>query len=83
MPYPYTGKMVHYTADSSGEYETLCRAAIVTNVVSVDPDVTPVGTYVDLFVMDNTGSSVVQNVHFGEDTPHQPGTWHEAEQVVS
>jgi hypothetical protein len=79
MPYPYLGKTVHYTAAEDEGYGTTCRAAMVTNVLPVDPNEVPPGTYVNLLVVDDTGTRTVPAVEFSESEPSPAGTWHEAE----
>lgn len=66
---PSVGRIVHYVSYGTpgGEYPSVCRAAVVTEV---GPD-----EYVSLAVLNPTG------MFFNESVPHDPeskrgGTWH-------
>lgn len=81
MPYPFVGKTVHHVASTEGAYPSTCRAAIVTNVLEMEDELIPPGTYVNLLQLNDEGVTAVPVVRFSEELPHAAGTWHEVEPV--
>jgi hypothetical protein len=76
---PSVGRTVHYVSRGSadGKYPSLCRAAVVTEVLT--------GNLVSLAVLNPSGLFFDQNVRRSEpvdrDDEREPGTWHEPERV--
>lgn len=79
---PSVGRVVHYVSYGTpgGEYESTCRAAIVTQVVSEGgmDDITP--ARVGLCVLNPSGIFFHENLPQSE-TSHVGGTWHWPERV--
>lgn len=73
---PSIGRVVHYTSYGTpgGEYGSVCRAAIITEV-SDD------GNTVGLCVLNPTGLFLNQGVVFDDDNVGVGGTWHWPERV--
>lgn len=93
LPPPSVGDIVHYVShgtpvreDGTQAYESLCRAAIITEVpkhLLAEPfDGCPNGTedhwIASLAVLNPTGNFFNENVPRGEDA-HEGGTWHRPE----
>ena len=89
MPKPSVGRIVHYVSYGTpgGEYQSECRAAVVTAVHGLDPVPSHGMPYVDLFVMNPTGIFLNQDCKYDEgglsETPGAPtvrsyagGSWH-------
>lgn len=78
MPAPSIGRAVHYVSYGTpgGEYESTCRAAIITEVGEVIAGVQEV----TLFVMNPDGVFLKPNIPQSEDD-HRGGTWHWPERV--
>ena len=81
---PSIGRIVHYVSYGTpgGEYPSVCRAAVVTEVTE-HPDAD--GT-VGLAVLNPEGMFFKRGVPHAEDkaagfTDHPPGTWHWPERV--
>jgi hypothetical protein len=81
---PTVGRIVHYVSYGTpgGEYESECRAAVVTEVDS-HPDAD--GT-IGLCVLNPTGLFFNQHIEHAEDkdagaSQHPGGTWHWPERV--
>jgi len=78
---PSVGRMVHYVSYGTpgGEYPSVCRAAIISEVI-VNPVVEGVNeTKVSLVVLNPEGLFFNKNVPYSED--RQGGTWHWPERV--
>lgn len=77
------GRIVHYVSYGTpkGEYESTCRAAIITQVVSLGgvDDITP--PRAGLAVLNPTGLFFHENLPQSEED-HLPGTWHWPEGVL-
>ena len=75
MQTPSVGRIVHYVSYGTpgGEYPSVCRAAIVTEVL------TPSTQDVSLCVLNPTGQFFNINVPYSED--NEGGTWHWPERV--
>jgi hypothetical protein len=73
---PSVGRIVHYQSYGTpgGEYASECRAAIVTGISAVQPDI------VHLAVLNPTGLFFDQLVEHDE-TTKPGGTWHWPERV--
>lgn len=80
MTAPSVGRIVHYVSYGTpgGEYESVCRAAVITEVDGPVPASAQVD--VGLCVMNPTGLFLNQHVTQDEDT-HRGGTWHWPERV--
>ncbi len=85
MTVPSVGRVVHYVSYGTpgGEYGSVCRAAMVTEIGEVwvpDGEESPVGTPVSLAVLNPEGMffnrGVMQSEH-----DHAGGTWHWPERV--
>ncbi len=72
---PSVGRVVHYKAYGTpgGEYPSVCRAAVVTEVAEPDNPESPLG----LAVLNPTGMFFNQRVPYGEAAGH----WHWPERV--
>jgi hypothetical protein len=76
---PSVGRMVHYTSYGTpkGEYDSVCRAAVITEVEAAE--------VVGLCVLNPTGQFFNQHVpHDETETDHgrgPGGTWHWPERV--
>lgn len=66
---PTVGRIVHYQSfgTPNGEYTSLARAAVVTQVKDADP------TVVGLCIMNPTGLFFTAEVKFAD--PPKPGCW--------
>jgi hypothetical protein len=77
---PAVTRMVHYVSYGSpnGEYASVCRAAVITEVVG---ETTHEGEQpaVSLCVINPTGLFFKENCYHSAD--HEPGSWHEPERV--
>jgi hypothetical protein len=80
MNTPSVGRVIHYRSHGTpkGEYESTCRAAIITQVLQTSPDESR--TLVGLCAINPTG------LFFHESCPQdesntQGGTWHWPERV--
>lgn len=73
MQTPSVGRVVHYVSygTPNGEYESQCRAAIITEVTDM----------VSLAVLNPTGLFFDQNVPYADPDIPQGGTWHWPERV--
>ena len=82
---PSVGRVVHYVSYGTpgGEYPSVCRAAVVTEVGEVwvpDGEPKPEGTPASLAVLNPEGMFFNRGVMQDEDG-HQGGTWHWPERV--
>jgi hypothetical protein len=87
---PSVGRIVHYTSYGTpgGEYQSVCRAAVVTSVYPMDerdrramallPDVEPY--WIDLCVLNPEGMYFNRTVRHGG-LENKGGTWHWPERV--
>lgn len=77
---PSVGRVVHYVSYGTpgGEYPSVCRAAVVTEVDGKMPASAQVS--VGLCVMNPTGLFLNQHVVQDEES-HRGGTWHWPERV--
>lgn len=75
-PKPTVGRIVHYVSYGTpgGEYESQCRAAIVTAVHHYDPVPEHGVPYVDLCVLNPEGMFFNRQVLYSE--RDKSGTWH-------
>lgn len=75
---PSIGRIVHYQSYGTpgGEYESVCRAAVVTDVHGTDAS----GYVVSLAVLNPEGMFFNRRVPEG-DSGHSGGTWHWPERV--
>ncbi len=84
MSAPRIGDIVHYRSYGTpgGEFQPLCRAAVVTAVRDHEPVPEHGMAYADLAVLNPTGMFFNQNVaydHTGAEIPERSyadGTWH-------
>lgn len=78
MNRPYIGEMVHYVSYGTpgGEYQSKCRAAVVTEVLGKVP--ADANTYVSLAVLNPSGLFFDPDVPYHEHSRHNDrgGTWH-------
>lgn len=77
---PSVGRIVHYVSYGTpgGEYPSVCRAAVITEVQS--------DTNISLCVLNPTGQFFNTHVSYSEEntdnvTTFRPGTWHWPERV--
>lgn len=81
---PSVGRVVHYVSYGTpkGEYQSTCRAAIVTSVAATDdvPGKDDDVTTVSLAVLNPTGIMFNVQVQQSEFVT-KPGTWHWPERV--
>lgn len=77
---PSVGRIVHYVSYGTpgGEFESECRAAVVTEVLPTEPYEDQIAS---LCVLNPTGQFFNQNVTQDEDKPYSGGTWHWPEHV--
>lgn len=66
---PSVGRIIHYVSygTPNGEYDSVCRAAVVTEVVGDD--------YISIAVLNPTGLFFKEKLHKGIGLS-EPGTWH-------
>lgn len=79
---PSIGRIVHYVSYGTpgGEYQSLCRAAIITAIHSVEPDAEGILIpSVDLCVLNPEGLFFNKNVPYREVL--SGGSWHWPERV--
>lgn len=77
---PSVGRIVHYVSYGTpgGEYQSQCRAAIITEVSGKAP--ADANVYASLAVLNPTGFFF--NEHLPQDeTTHRGGTWHWPERI--
>ena len=87
MSKPSVGRVVHYVSYGTpgGEYQSQCRAAIITDVPDLlnedGPNIGPEGYVkaVSLCVLNPTGQFFNTEIKYSED--HEGGTWHWPERV--
>ena len=74
---PSVGRIVHYVSYGTpgGEYESTCRAAIITDVAEDDPE------FVGLAVLNPTGMFFNGNVQLDDSRDPEGGSWHWPERV--
>lgn len=76
---PYVGEVVHYVSYGTpgGEYESQCRAAIVTEFANRN-EKGEVSNFplVSLAVLNPTGMFFNQNLPYAPQGPLKGGTWH-------
>lgn len=70
------GRVVHYVSYGTpgGEYPSVCRAAIITEVLEPYPAVS-------LCVLNPTGMFFNQNVPYDDHDPPVGGSWHWPERI--
>lgn len=73
---PSVGRIVHYVSygTPNGEYESTCRAAIIT-------DVNDAGDQVSLAVLNPTGMYFNQDLEYDDSRAPEGSTWHWPERV--
>lgn len=82
MPKPSIGRVVHYQAYGTpgGEYPSVCRAAVITEVDTYQDDPDKFLGSVGLCVMNPDGLFLKKGMLQDEDTK-AGGTWHWPERV--
>lgn len=83
---PSIARMVHYVShgtpvrpDGTQEYTSQCRAATITELSYLDPELTRPTDEVGLCVLNPTGFFFRSDVPYSAD--HKPGSWHWPEEV--
>lgn len=78
---PSIARMVHYVSygTPNGEYESACRAAVITGVPEPTTEDGQTTVFASLCVLNPTGMFFNQFVVHDEDK--SPGTWHWPERV--